>query len=270
MRDAFAGKILWITGASSGIGEALALESVRQGAYVILSARRVAELYRVKHAIISATLCDAARVAIIPLDVADSLDIADKTAAAWRAFGSIDIVCNNAGISQRATALETEEEVDRRLMEVNYFGTIAITKALLPYFLKQGSGQIVVTSSIAGLVGTRKRTAYCASKHALHGFFNGLRAELSGQNIAVTLLCPGYINTPLPLAALTGDGNPQGKMDSQQLNGMPPEIFARKALRAIHRRQFQALIGGKETLAPLIFRFFPRLFARIAARHTPH
>ncbi|QJE73847.1 SDR family oxidoreductase [Aerophototrophica crusticola] len=259
MAGAFKGQVVWITGASSGIGEALAKELAGQGARLVLSARRQAELERVRDA------CGGhnAPVVLLPLDVADTDSAPQAVARALEAFGRVDMLVNNAGISQRSLARDTSLEVDRRIMEVNFFGTVALTKALLPHLVTQGSGRLVAISSIVGKFGSPLRSAYSASKHALHGFFDSLRAELAGTGVQVTLVCPGFIRTEVSANALTGDGSAQGFTDPGQANGMDPAVFARHMLDALARGEREVVIGGKEAQYVRIKRFFPDLFARL-------
>ena len=148
-------------------------------------------------------------------------------------------------------------------MDVNYFGAIAVTKAVLPALARQQFGQIVVISSVMGKIGTPRRSAYAASKHALHGFFDSLRAEVHPDNISVTIICPGYVHTNVTLNALRGDGSAHAQMADDTRNGLAPDVFARRALRAIKRRRREVLIGKKEILGVYIKRFFPGLLARI-------
>jgi short-subunit dehydrogenase len=256
----FSQQVVWITGASAGIGEALALEFARQGARLVLSARNVAALERVGAA------CAPAEALVLPHDVAD---IESHPAAVGRVlahYGRLDVLVNNAGLSQRSLALETTLAVDRQLMEVNYFGTVALTKAILPQLLRQGQGRVVVISSLVGKFGTPYRSAYAASKHALHGFFDSLRVELAGTGVGVTLICPGFIRTGISINALTGNGAPLGTMDEATNRGMAPANFARRAVRIIAKGQNEILIGGRETLAVLVKRLMPGLFARLLTR----
>lgn len=255
-------KVIWITGASSGIGEALAYALAGQGAKLILSARRKEELERVKGNCDSAAQPD---VRILPLDLTQAGTLKLSTDAAIQMFGHIDILINNGGISQRSFAKDTLIDVDRRIMEVNYFGAVAITKYLLPHFLQRGQGHIVVVSSVTGIFGTPYRSGYAASKHALHGFFDSLRAELwkdAGDAIPVTMICPGFIHTPITLSAVTGDGSPLGKMDDAQYKGKPADWCAQKIVKAIKQRKDEVYIGGIETLGVRFKRLFPRWFAR--------
>lgn len=253
-------KVIWLTGASSGIGEALAYALAGKGAKLILSARRKEELERVKGNCPREAQPD---VRILPLDLAQSSTLQLSTEAAVQLFGHIDILINNGGISQRSLIKETSLEVDRRLMEVNYFGAIALTKYLLPHFIKQRHGHFVIVSSLTGKFGTPFRSGYAASKHALHGFYDALRAEHHKDNIAVTMICPGFIHTPITFSALTGDGSPLNKMDEAQYKGKPAELCAKKIVTAIKKKKQEVYIGGRETLGVYIKRFFPSLFSRI-------
>jgi short-subunit dehydrogenase len=257
------GKVVWITGASSGIGEALAYEMARKGAKLILSARRKDELERVKGNCIVSAQPD---VRTLALDLAKPEMLKLSTEAALQIFGHVDILINNGGISQRSFAKDTSIDVDRRIMEVNYFGAIALTKHLLPHFLQRKSGHIVAVSSVTGKFGTPWRSGYTASKHALHGFFDSLRAELWKEvknNIPVTIICPGFVNTPLTLSAVTGDGTPLGKSDDANFHGMDATLFVNKMIKAIEAKKNEVYIGGREVWGVYLKRFFPDLFARI-------
>jgi len=257
---AIRGSVIWITGASSGIGEALVYELAQRGAKLVISARRKEELERVKGN------CPRDRqpdIAVLPLDLTNSAMLALSTQAAIQMFGHIDVLINNGGISQRSLVKDTAVDVDRRLMEVNYFGAIAITKNLLPHFIGRKKGHYVNVSSVTGKFGTPFRSGYAASKHALHGFFDALRAEHFNDNIKVTMICPGFIHTPITLAALTGDGTPLNKMDEAQFKGKPASWCAQQIASAIEREKEEVYIGGKEVLGVYVKRFFPSLFSRL-------
>jgi|SRR5690606_8971799 short-subunit dehydrogenase len=256
-------KVFWITGASSGIGEALAYVLAAKGARLILSARRKDELARVKGNCPAEAQAD---ISILPIDLAEPSTLEVSTQAAIQLFGHIDVLINNGGISQRSLVSETSMEVDRRIMEVNYFGAVALTKHLLPHFISRRSGHYVAISSVTGKFGTPYRSAYAASKHALHGFFDAVRAEHYRDNIRVTMICPGFIHTPITYAALTGDGTPLNKMDEAQFKGKPADWCARKIVRAIERNREEVYIGGKEVLGVYVKRFLPALFSRIIRR----
>src|ERR1700712_1406119 len=217
MSSEFNQKAIWITGASSGIGEALAYAFSFRGAKLILSGRRTDELERVQ---MSCKYPD--EVKILHLDLSDSSSLENKTAEAIRCFGQIDILVHNGGISQRSLVIETSMDVHRRVMEVDYFSYVAISKAILPHFISRHAGHFVVTSSVMGKIGTPMRSAYAAAKHALHGFFDCLRAEVSAQNIKVTILTPGYIKTNVALNALTKNGTSLGRQSQNISNGLSP------------------------------------------------
>jgi short-subunit dehydrogenase len=262
------GKVIWITGASSGIGEALTYEMARRGNKLILSSRRKDELERVKG---NCPPQAQANIRILPLDLGEPSTLALSAEAAIQLFGYVDVLINNGGISQRSLAKDTTLDVDRKIMEVDYFGSIALTKHLIPHFISRKSGHYVVITSITGKVGTPYRTGYAAAKHALHGFFDALRAELwnDSKKIYVTLVCPGWVRTNVSINALTGDGSPSQKMDPTTAQGIDPKDLARKIARAIERKKNEVYIAGaKETLAVYLQRFFPGLLARIIRKAT--
>lgn len=259
-KQAWDGTHVWITGASSGIGEALVRHLDPLGARLVLSARRQGRLEAVR-----ASLSHPDRHRVLPLDVAKT-DAFPEAVAAVEEGGGLDVLVHNAGISQRSLALETEVEVDRRLMEVNYFGPVALTKAVLPRMVERGGGRLVVVSSLVGKIATPVRSGYSASKHALHGFFEALRAETHDSGIRITLACPGFVRTEISLHALTADGSPQGSMDRGQERGMAPEECARRIARAAERGKPEVLIGGKEVWAVHLARFFPGIYRRLVRR----
>ena len=259
MNSFFENKVVWLTGASSGIGEALVHALAKTNAKLILSARNAEKLAEVA----ADAGLKTGEFLILPLDLASSENAATWVDFALEKWGKVDVMIHNGGISQRSLAAETSLEVDRRLMEVNYFGTLALTKALLPSMLQRGEGHFVVVSSLVGKFGSPMRSGYAGSKHALHGFFDSLRAELFDKGIRVTLICPGFVHTPLPHRALTGDGSAQAKMDEATANGMAPNIFASKMLSAIAKNKREAWIGGRETFGVYLNRFFPSIFARV-------
>ncbi|HKK87374.1 MAG TPA: SDR family oxidoreductase [Saprospiraceae bacterium] len=254
-------KWVWITGASSGLGEAMAVEFARQGARLVLSSRRKEELERVKDKCVGSP-----EVIIETMDVIEHDEMPKKVERVLGLTGHVDILINSAGISQRSLVKDTDFEVDKRIIDINFLGTVAISKAILPHFIERNSGQFVAISSVTGKLGTPLRSSYAASKHALHGFFDSLRAEMHDTGIDVTLICPGYIKTNISINAVTGDGSPQNKMDEKQAKGMLPDTFASKAVRGIARKRREMYIGGTETLGIYIKRFFPGLLAKIITR----
>ncbi len=255
-------KIIWITGSSSGIGAALAKEYSKHGVQLILSARNVSALEVVRKSCLYPD-----RIKTLELDLADASDLNGKVEAAIGFYGRIDILINNAGISQRSLAADTLLDVDRRIFEVNYFGTIALTKALIPHFRKNKKGQFVVISSVVGKIGTPLRSSYSASKHALHGFYDSLRAECHEDGIDITIICPGFVNTDVSINALTAKGEIQGSKDKATANGLSPERFAKKAIKSIyHKRQEVVIGGGLEVLAVYVKRFFPLILSRMVRK----
>jgi short-subunit dehydrogenase len=258
----FREKLCWITGASSGIGKELSLLLAKEGARLILSGSNVDLLNSVRdECIMHTNYCT-----VIPFDLSNPLEVekvANQTAAKHE---SIYLLINNGGISHRSLAMETPLSIDRRIMEVDYFSHVAITKAVIPKMVSAGEGHIAVTSSLAGKFGLHKRSAYSAAKHALQGFFETLRIELQPNNISVTIVYPGYINTPISIRAIDAKGNPTGKMDNAQLNGIPAKDCAIKYLKAIKRKQPNVIIAGKEKVMVFLKRFFPRIFFKLILR----
>ncbi len=257
----FKNKWIWITGASSGLGEALAYAFANEGANLILSSRKQEELERVK-----SNCNEQSQVIIQVLDMMKHDQFHSVTKQVLAQTGSIDLLINNAGISQRGLVKDTPLEVDKQIMNINYFGAIGLTKAVLPSMLEQKSGHIIAMSSVVGYVGTPNRSTYAASKHALHGFYDSLRAETVDHGIKISLILPGYIRTNISFNAVTADGSPQNKMDDKQANGLLPEVFAKKALRGIKRGKHEILIGRTELMGIYLKRFFPKLLARIISR----
>lgn len=258
MENAYANKVVWITGASSGIGEELAMQYNALGAKVVLSARNESKLNEV-----AKKLKFQDNFFILPLDLEDMSKVTELVSKVVEKFGSIDVLINNGGLSQRGNASETSLEIDRRIMEINYFGTVALTKAVLPIMQKQQSGHIVAMSSIAGKFGFYLRSAYSASKHALQGFFESVLLEEAKNNIFVTIAYPGKINTEISKSALSADGKAHGVMDHNQATGMPVEVCVKKLIRAVSKRKKSVLIGNKEIYAVYIKRFSPSLFWKI-------
>src|SRR5262249_54179375 len=255
----FQNQRVWITGASSGIGEALARAFHAAGARLILSARREEELKRVQ------TACGGeTQTRILPLDVTSAQELPEKTRQALAMFSGLDILVLNAGISQRSRTRETDESVYRLLMEVNFFAPEALARALLPSMLAQKSGHIVVISSVAGKFGVPMRSGYSAAKFALHGFFEALRAEEERNGIHVTMVCPGYIRTEISLSALRGDGRRHAKMDSELAQGIPAEECARQILRGVARGKKEIVVAApREKALVYMKRFLPDLLAKM-------
>lgn len=257
MADFFEDKRVWLTGASSGIGEALARQLAARGAHLTLCARRRPQLEQLR-----AVLPNADNHTVQVLDLSQP-EAVFHSVRALVADQTVDLLINNAGITQRGRADETQFSVDRRVMEVNYLGAVAITKALLPKLLTSGRGIVASVASVSGLVGSQGRSAYSASKHALMGFMESLRAETHGQ-LQVTVACPGWVKTQISINSLTPEGVPLGQMEPGIESGISADDCARAILDAIEQGRDQVIIGrGISALAPMVKRFFPGIFKRM-------
>lgn len=256
------GKVIWLTGASSGIGEALAYALAKEGVKLIISARREDELKRVASSLTSNFGLTEMDLLILPLDLADESNFEAKKNEVLKKFGRVDVLINNGGVSQRSLAKDTTVEVDRRIFEINFFGTVALTKLLLPVFVKQKEGLVVTITSAVGKFGSPWRSGYSASKHALHGFFDSLRAEMHDDGIRVLLVCPGFIQTNVSHNALTGTGDKLGSMDKATANGLTAEECAGQIISAIKSDKEEIVVAKfKERFAVFAKRIFPSLFS---------
>lgn len=252
-------KRIWITGATSGIGLELAKQLAKNN-NLILSGRKLENLQEV------AKNLPFGAVALVPLDLSQFQEVNDWVSQAWNAFGGVDIMIHNAGISQRSLIIETDISVDKTLIETNYLGTVAITKALLPKMIASGGGQFVVVTSLMGKFGSPYRSGYCGSKHALHGFFDVLRMEHEKDGISVTMVCPGFVQTNIAKNALVGDGSVQNSQDEATENGLPVEVYAQKMMKAIRNKKMEVYIGQKEVMGIWLKRFFPKLLHRVVMK----
>lgn len=259
----FKNKVVWITGASSGIGRETAKAFAHEGAYVIVSARRTAALQELADEI------GADRTLVLPVDLtdADARQQAVKDAIAWR--GHLDVLLNNAGVTQRSAALDTSEAAARKIMDVNFFAPIELTRAVLPHMIQRKRGVVSVVSSVTGYVATPMRSTYAASKHAIQGYFNALEAELHDTGVDVTLILPGFIATEITQAAVTADGSPLGAQQEDTAGGMPPEKCAPVIVDAVAKKKREQLVGGAEIYSVYLKRFLPRLTAHIVRRAVP-
>lgn len=262
----FANKTVWITGASSGIGEATAYRFAQEGARVIVTALEADLLEQV---VARCKELGAPDAAALPFDLSDSDGLDALAEKAWSQFDGIDILYNNAGISQRGTTVETEMRVIRKVMDIDYFAPVILTKNILPRMIARGGGQLVVTTSIAGRFGFPLRCAYSSAKHALYGFFETVQAETYDQNIRVTIVCPGRVQTNISKYALEKDGRQHGKMDAGQAGGVTPQQAANKIVKAVYRKKREVLVGRYELLMAYIKQFFPGLAARLARKIKP-
>ena len=252
-------KVVWITGASSGLGKALARECALQGAQVILTARRYDELEAVRVGLFKPEqhLCVAA-------DITDESQVRHAYAEVLAQKGRIDWLINNAGLSQRALIQDTTMQTERAIMEIDYFSQVFLTKTVLPTFLQQKSGRIAYVSSVAGLLGTQYRASYSAAKAAIHMWANSLRAEVAEQGVGVSVIFPGFVKTNVSLNALNGEGKPQGHQDEAIENGLEPDVFAQIVVRALINDEEYIVVGGaKEKLGVLVSRLSPSLLYKM-------
>ena len=258
-------KTVWITGAASGIGKALAIEYAKQKAIVILSDRDKENLQK------TVNDCESlgSKAVFAPFDLAKTNEIEETVAEVLKTHPKINILISNGGISQRSYAIETPIEIDRRILEINFFGAITLTKALLPALIADGGGNISVTSSMTGKFGFPLRTTYCASKHAVQGFFEALRAELYDKNVKVTIVSPGRVYTNISVNAIDKDGKPHGILDPGQAKGISAEKCARKIVKAIKRNKKELWVGGSEILMIYIRLYLPFLFHILARKIKP-
>ncbi len=254
-------KTIWITGASSGIGEALAYEFSKQKHNLILSGRNIAMLQKVK------SNCKT-NIFILPFDLSNFNEAPTNVQTAINAFGNIDVLINNGGISQRSLLNKTNFEVFKKLIDVDYLGVVALSKAILPHFIANKTGHFVTVTSIMGKFGSPYRSGYCAAKHALHGFFDVLRMEHQKNNIKVTLVCPGFVQTNVAKNALIANGTAQNNDDAATKNGLPVHIFAKKMVKAIEAQKFEVYIGRKEIIGVYMKRFFPKFLHHFVMKST--
>lgn len=261
----FKGKTIWITGATSGIGKAVAIELSVEDCHLVLSGRNHEELEK------TGERCkqNGARVTTVPFDLGNEESIEGAFKTVQEKHLGIDALYHFGGISQRSLVSETPLFVDRKLFEVNFFGTIALTKLVLPEMIKKGGGHIAATSSLVGKFGFPYRSSYSASKHALHGFFESLLAENKSNNIRVTMIIPGFINTNISVNAVNSKGSAHGKLDDNQAKGMPADQCARIILKGLKKDKKEILVGKKDKVMVHIRRFIPALYYYLASRVKP-
>lgn len=253
------GKVVWITGASSGLGKALAKECALQGADVILTARRYEELEKVR-----VTLLNPERHVSVCADITDESQVRHAYAQVLAAKGRIDWLINNAGLSQRALIQDTTMQTERAIMEVDYFSQVFLTKTVLPTFIAQKSGRIAFVSSVAGLLGTQYRASYSAAKAAIHMWANSLRAEVAQDGVEVSVIFPGFVKTNVSFNALNGEGKPQGHQDEAIENGLEPDLFAQTTVSALLAGEEYIVVGGaKEKLGVWVSRLSPSMLYKM-------
>ncbi|WP_298144983.1 SDR family oxidoreductase [uncultured Acinetobacter sp.] len=258
-QQCFAHKVVWITGASSGLGEALAKAFAEQDAQVILTARRGEVLEQVRQ-----SLKHPERHLVMSADVTNESQMRHAYAEVLQHKGRIDLLINNAGLSQRALITDTTMHTERAIMEVDYFSQVFLTKTVLPTFLQQKTGRIVFISSVAGLLGTQYRATYSAAKAAIHMWANSLRAEVAEHGVKVSVVFPGFVKTNVSFNALNGEGQPQGYQDTAIENGLNADEFAQVVLKALAEGQEYVVVGGlKEKLGVWVSRLSPHILYKM-------
>ena len=261
------GKVVWITGASSGIGEAVAVEAARAGAALVLSGRRRDAL---EHVGAACTAAGAARVALLPFDLEDAAARAAACDLAPALLGPIDIVILNAGVSQRATLLETDPAVFERVMNLDFTAQVDLVRRCLPAMVARRSGCLVAIASVAGLAGAPLRPAYSAAKHALAGLFQNLRADLVGSGVRIVTVYPGFVRTAVDRNALAGDGTPAGVEDPDVAGGFDPARVARRIVRAAVSGPVEVRVAFdlKMRFGVFLSRHAPSLWASLSRNHA--
>ncbi len=252
-----------VTGASSGIGAATARRLAKEKCNLFLTGLGETQLQETKG------ICEKEGVKVLykECDFADFNSIDELVKAIKTSDFKIDLFVLNAGISQRDRGLDTDFAIDKKIMQVNYWSSVYLIKQFKAEILASDHVNISVTTSLAGLFGFPLRTSYCASKHALFGFFESL--DLEYPNIHVTFLIPGRINTPISRSALMGNGEKYAKMDAGQEKGLDVDKAAKRAVRAIKKQRHRKLIGKGELLMAYINRYIPWLYYKIANKISP-
>jgi short-subunit dehydrogenase len=258
----FNGRLALVTGAASGIGKEIVLELAKEGAKLIIADRNSEELMKLRVECLKKTaFCE-----IMAFDLSHADEVESAAKSILEKYGPVYLLINNGGISMRSEAIDTPIEIDRKIMEIDFFSYVILTKALLPAMIEKGEGYVAATSSLSGKFGFYLRSTYAAAKHAIQGYFETLRMELKKYGVFVTIAYPGRIRTNISLNALEKDGKAYGIMDPAQAKGMPAETCAKLYLNAIRRKRPEVLIGGKEFLMWHLKRFFPRLFFRLIGK----
>ncbi|XP_037666309.1 dehydrogenase/reductase SDR family member 7B isoform X2 [Choloepus didactylus] len=260
--------VVVITGATSGLGKECARVFHAAGAKLVLCGRNREALEKLTRDLAAsrATKVQTHKPCMVTFDLTDPGTIVVASAEILKCFGCVDILINNAGISYRGAITETTADVDKRVMETNYFGPVALTKALLPPMIRRRQGHIVVISSIQGKVSIPFRSAYAASKHATQAFFDCLRAEMEQYEIAVTVISPGYIHTNLSVNAVTADGSRYGVMDETTAQGRSPEEVARDIIAAVGKKEKEVILADVLPLLAIYLRTLaPGLFFSLMA-----
>ena len=251
------GKRIWVVGASSGIGKGLVNELSKRGSKLIISARRTELLQAI------ADVHSETEIKVLPADLEQHDELPAIAQKAWSIFGGLDYVFLNAGMSVRDLVSETMTEAERKVMDINFWGPVIITKELLPQFIKSNEAHIVVTSSLSGKYGVPKLASYAASKHALHGYFDSLRTETFKTGLKIHIAIPGFIKTNITVAGLKGDGTVNGQMQQSLEKGMDADKCAEIILKNLAKGKEEFVVGGSERHTVFINRLFPGLTKRM-------
>jgi dehydrogenase/reductase SDR family member 7B len=261
----YRGKTIWVTGASSGIGEQICYLLSNAGAHIILSARRKDELERVKNNCAHPDKCS-----IVLIDLNDETSVRKAYDEIKSQNIKIDIFFNNGGISQRSLALETPLELERKMFEVNFFSNILLSKLVGNDMLRRKEGHIVVTSTLLGKWGFHTRSSYAGSKHALHGYYDSMRMEVEDHGIHITLVTPGFIATDISKNAFDAQGHSTRILDNNQKTGMPPEECAEHILKGVAAQKKEFGVGKGEINGLWVKRYFPGIFQKILKKKSPN
>jgi len=264
MSSLFQDQVVWVTGASSGIGEAMARDFVKRGARVILTARRVDRLEQLARELNGGSANPRAKV--LPADLSDLGSLPELTTRAISIFGHVDVLFNNAGASQRGMVVDTSFEIEHRMIQLDLLSPIALTKAILPHLVARGSGRILVTSSLMGDLELPGNATYACVKHGLNGYFYSLAFELKSLGILVQVLQPGFVKTEVSISAITSTGERHGKMDSTHEKAMSAEEFSRRVFPKIEKGKTSIYIAGKEGLAVTLRHWFPGLYRFVVSK----
>lgn len=267
MKEIFRNKVIWITGASSGIGEAFARELIHYNNHLILTARRIDNLNSIKNDLVQKGY-SADHIHLLPADLSEIKSLPDLTQQAIAIKGKIDILFNNAGVSQRGYMMDTPFVVEQQLLQINLISPIALAKSILPHFLSRKSGRLIVTSSLMGELELAASTTYSAAKHALNGYFGSLFYELRPLNIHVQILQPGFVKTEISLKAINSKGVQHQKMDSTHAQAMSPEIFVKKAFKKLNKNNLYINIAGPEIFALYLKRWIPCWYQKLVLKRA--
>ncbi len=263
MKSFYSGKTIWVTGASSGIGEHITYALSRLGARLIISSRRRDVLETVKQKCANPEL-----VEIVTFDQGVESEVKKAVEEALSNNKKIDILFNNGGISQRGETMLTTSELTRKIFDINFFGNILLSRLVATSMIANGGGHLVITSSLLGKWGFHLRSSYAATKHALHGYYDSMRMETEQKGLAITIVMPGLIATEISRHAFNEKGEPTGEMDNNQAGGISPELCAQKILEGVASGKKEFGVGGKEILGLKVRRFFPNLFEKILRKRN--